>query len=33
VRDASNDKAIELEMGWLTEANNYEFKQVPRELV
>lgn len=33
VRDAGNDKPIELEMGWLTEENNYEFRHVPKDIL
>jgi len=33
IRDPSKDKPFELEMGWLTQANNWTFALVPHNLV
>lgn len=33
VRDTSNDKPFELEMGWLTAANGYKFQTVPKAVL
>jgi len=33
IRDPSKDKALEVEMGWLCAESNFQFVQVPQELV
>merc|ERR1712224_354739 len=33
IRDPSKDRPFELEMGWLTEANNWKYQLCPTDLV
>lgn len=33
LHEEGKDKPFELEMGWLTEANGWEFVQVPKETI